>query len=42
MDLWIDLLFGNPVGLFSVVTIGTTFIVIVSILVMIVVKSRKR
>lgn len=42
MDLWIDLLFGNPVGLFSVVTIATTFVIIVSILIMFVIKSRKR
>jgi hypothetical protein len=42
MELWMDLLFGNAVGLFSVITIGATLLIILTILVMFVLKSRKR
>ena len=33
MELWTDLLFGNPIGLASVITVGVTFVIIVYLLV---------
>ncbi|MGB1111042.1 MAG: DUF3149 domain-containing protein [Gammaproteobacteria bacterium] len=39
MELWLDLLFGNPVGLSSMLVVLTTFAVIVYILAMFVFKS---
>lgn len=42
MELWMDLLFGNPVGLAAVMTIGATFLIIMYIVILMVVKSRKR
>ena len=40
MELWIDLLFKNPVGLFSVITIGTTFIIILFLVTLLIRKSK--
>jgi hypothetical protein len=39
MELWLDLLFGNPIGIASVLTVGVTFIVIAYIVGMFVYKS---
>jgi hypothetical protein len=39
MELWTNLLFGNWIGLLSVITIGGAFLVIVVLLVMLIRKS---
>jgi hypothetical protein len=39
IELWLDLLFGNPIGIASVLTVGVTFIVIAYIVGMFVYKS---
>ena len=39
MKLWLDLLFGNPVGIASVLTVGVTFAIIVYIAAMFIFKS---
>ncbi len=39
MELWLDLLFGNPVGIASMLTVGVTFAVIVYIVGMFIYKS---
>lgn len=39
MELWLDLLFGNPVGLSSMLVVITTFVVIAYLLSMFVFKS---
>ena len=39
MELWMDLLFGNWVGLLSVITVATTFGIIAFLLLMMVRKS---
>jgi hypothetical protein len=41
MDLWMDLLFGNPVGLMSVITVLVTIIIIVTLFVMLIKNSGK-
>ena len=41
MELWLDLLFKNPVGLSSVVVIGLTFVVMITLASILVKKSRK-
>jgi hypothetical protein len=41
MDLWMDLLFGNPVGLMSVITVLVTIIIIVTLFVMLIKNSSK-
>jgi uncharacterized membrane protein len=40
MELWMDLLFGNWVGLLSVITVVSTLAIVVFILTMFYVKSR--
>lgn len=42
MELWKDLLFKNPVGLMSVLAIGGTIAIIMFIVIMMIVKSRKQ
>lgn len=39
MELWLDLLFGNPVGLMSVLTVLVSLIIIIYLLVMFIRKS---
>jgi hypothetical protein len=39
MDLWMDLLFGNPVGLMSVITVGVTLVIIITLAVMLIRRS---
>ena len=41
MDLWMDLLFGNPIGLMSVVTVLVSIIIIITLAVMLIRKSGK-
>ena len=41
MELWMDLLFGNPVGVMSVITVLLTIIIIVSLAVMLIKNSGK-
>lgn len=41
MELWMDLLFGNWIGLMSVITVGLSFAVIVFIVVMFYIKSHQ-
>jgi hypothetical protein len=41
MDLWMDLLFGNPVGLMSMITVLVTIIIIVTLAVMLIKNSGK-
>lgn len=41
MELWMDLLFGNPVGLMSVATVLATFLIVVYIIGMFISKSGK-
>jgi len=41
MDLWMDLLFGNPVGLLSIITVLVTIIIIVTLAVMLIRNSGK-
>ena len=41
MDLWMDLLFGNPVGLMSMITVLVTIIIIVALAVMLIKNSGK-
>jgi len=41
MDLWMDLLFGNPVGLMSVVTVLVSIIIIITLAVMLIRNSGK-
>jgi hypothetical protein len=42
MDLWMDLLFGNPVGLLSMITVLVTIIIIVTLAVMLIKNSGKQ
>ena len=39
MDLWMDLLFGNPIGLMSVVTVLVSIIIIITLAVMLIKNS---
>jgi len=39
MELWMDLLFGNWIGLLSVITVGVTFSIITYLLAMMYFKS---
>ncbi|MCP5137360.1 MAG: DUF3149 domain-containing protein [Gammaproteobacteria bacterium] len=41
MDLWMNLLFGNPIGLASMIVVLTTFAIISYITVMFISKSGK-
>lgn len=41
MDLWMDLLFGNPIGLMSVVTVLVSIIIIITLTVMLIKNSGK-
>ncbi|MCP5141416.1 MAG: DUF3149 domain-containing protein [Gammaproteobacteria bacterium] len=41
MDLWMNLLFGNPIGLSSMIVVLTTFLIIGYISVMFITKSGK-
>ena len=41
MDLWMDLLFGDPVGLMSMITVLVTIIIIVTLAVMLIKNSGK-
>ena len=41
MDLWMDLLFGNPIGLMSVVTVLVSIIIIITLAVMLIRNSGK-
>jgi len=41
MELWMDLLFGNPVGVMSVITVLVTIIIIVTLAVMLIRNSGK-
>ena len=41
MDLWMDLLFGNPIGLMSVVTVLVSIIIIITLAVMLIKNSGK-
>ena len=41
MDIWMHLLFGNAVGLASVITVLATFIIVVTIVAMVFIKARK-
>ena len=41
MDLWMDLLFGNPVGLMSVITVLVSIIIIITLAVMLIRNSGK-
>ena len=41
MELWLDLLFGNPIGIASVLTVGVTFVIIAYIVGMFIYKSRR-
>ena len=40
MELWLNLLFGNPVGLASIVVVITTFIIVCYIMYMLYDKSK--
>lgn len=42
MEIWIDLLFKNPIGLMSLLAIGGTIAIIVFIVIMMIVKSRRQ
>jgi hypothetical protein len=42
MELWMDLLFGNPVGLLSIITVMVTIIIIVTLAVMLIKNSGKQ
>ena len=39
MDLWMDLLFGNPIGLMSMITVIVTIIIVAVLATMLIVKS---
>ena len=41
MDLWMALLFGNPIGLMSVVTVLVSIIIIITLAVMLIRNSGK-
>lgn len=41
MDLWMDLLFGNPIGLMSVVTVMVSIFIIITLAVMLIRNSGK-
>lgn len=41
MDIWMNLLFGNAIGLASVITVTATFIIVVYIVAMIFIKANK-
>ncbi|RTZ58762.1 MAG: DUF3149 domain-containing protein [Gammaproteobacteria bacterium] len=41
MDIWMDLLFGNAVGLAGVLTVLATFIIVVTLVAMIFIKANK-
>ncbi|MGD8583579.1 MAG: DUF3149 domain-containing protein [Gammaproteobacteria bacterium] len=41
MDMWMDLLFGNPVGLPGIITVQVTIIIIVTLAVMLIRNSGK-
>ena len=41
MDLWMDLLFGNPIGLMSVITVLVSIIIIITLAVMLIRNSGK-
>jgi hypothetical protein len=41
MELWMDLLFGNPVGVMSVITVLLTIMIIVTLAVMLIKNSGK-
>jgi len=41
MDIWMNLLFGNPVGLAGVLTVLATFIIVVTIVAMVFIKASK-
>jgi hypothetical protein len=39
MELWMDLLFGNPVGLMSVIVVFTTIVIVAVLATMLIRKS---
>jgi hypothetical protein len=42
MELWMDLLFGNPIGLMSMITVLVSIVIIVTLAVMLIKNSGKR
>ncbi len=42
MELWMDLLFGNPIGLFSMIAIFGTMLTGIVLGIMFIVKSHKK
>jgi hypothetical protein len=39
MQLWLDLLFGNPIGILSMVTVLTSLVIIIVLVTMLIRKS---